>query len=82
MEDEGEIVGWLSSSDFYDGRLAYRATAEIGVYVDRGHRRKGVGRRLVEEAVSRAPELGLRTPTAGVFAHNGASIDPLRGPSF
>ena len=79
MEDEGEIVGWLSSSDFYDGRPAYRATAEIGVYVDRGHRRKGVGRRLVEEAVSRAPELGLRTPTAGALAHNGASIDPLRG---
>jgi L-amino acid N-acyltransferase YncA len=71
MEDEGEIVGWLSSSDFYDGRPAYRATAEIGVYVDRGHRRKGVGRCLVEEAVSRAPELGLRTPTAGALAHNG-----------
>jgi len=55
MEDEGEIVGWLSSSDFYDGRLAYHATVEIGVYVDRVHRRKGVGRRLVEVAVSRAP---------------------------
>jgi phosphinothricin acetyltransferase len=82
MEDEGEIVGWLSLSEFYDGRPAYHATADVGVYVDRGHRRKGVGRRLVEEAVSRAPELGLRTPTAGAFAHNGASIDPLRGPWF
>ncbi len=74
MEDEGEIVGWLSLSDFYDARPAYHATAEIGVYVHPNHHRKGVGRRLVEEAVRRAPELGLRTLTAGAFAHNEASI--------
>jgi phosphinothricin acetyltransferase len=74
MENEGEVAGWLSLSDFYDGRPAYHATAEIGVYVGQDHRRKGVGRRLVEEAVRRAPELGLRTLTAGAFAHNEASI--------
>jgi L-amino acid N-acyltransferase YncA len=74
MEDKGEIVGWLSLSDFYDGRPAYHATAEIGVYVDRDHRREGVGKRLVEEAIRRAPELGLKTLTAGAFTHNGANI--------
>ena len=74
MEDGGEIVGWLSLSDFYDRRPAYHATAEIGVYVYRDHHRKGFGRRLVEEAVRRAPELGLRTLTAGAFAHNEASV--------
>ena len=36
MEDEGEIVGWLSSSDFYDGRPAYRATAAIAARVSEG----------------------------------------------
>lgn len=74
MEDEGEIVGWLSLSDFYDRRPAYHATAEVGVYVRPDHHRKGLGRRLVEEALRRAPELGLRTLTAGAFAHNEASV--------
>jgi L-amino acid N-acyltransferase YncA len=74
MESTGEIVGWLSLSDFYDARPAYHATAEIGVYVREDHRGKGVGRRLVQEAIDRAPELGLNTLTAGAFAHNEASV--------
>jgi L-amino acid N-acyltransferase YncA len=74
MENAGEVVGWLSLSDFYDARPAYNATAEIGVYVMEGHRGKGIGRRLVEEAISRGPELGLKTLTAGAFAHNEASV--------
>jgi L-amino acid N-acyltransferase YncA len=74
MERKGGIVGWLSLRDFYDGRPAYHATAEIGVYVREDHRGKGIGRRLVEEAISRAPELGLKTLTAGAFAHNEASV--------
>lgn len=75
LEDEGEDVGWLGLSDFYDARPAYHATAEVGVYVHRDCHRRGVGRHLVEEAVRRAPELGLRTLTAGAFAHNAASIE-------
>jgi L-amino acid N-acyltransferase YncA len=74
MESEGEVIGWLSLSDFYDARPAYHATAEIGVYVREDHRGEGVGRRLVEEAISRGPELGLNTLTAGAFAHNDASV--------
>jgi L-amino acid N-acyltransferase YncA len=74
MEYGGEVVGWLSLSDFYDGRPAYHATAEIGVYVREDHRGKGVGRRLVEEAISRGPDLGLKTLTAGAFGHNEASV--------
>jgi L-amino acid N-acyltransferase YncA len=74
VEDGGEVVGWLSLSDFYDARPAYHATAEIGVYVREDYRGKGLGRRLVSEAVRRGPELGLKTLTAGAFAHNEASI--------
>jgi L-amino acid N-acyltransferase YncA len=74
MEEGGETIGWLSLSDFYDARPAYHATAEIGVYVREDYRGKGVGRRLVEEAIRRGPELGLKTLTAGAFAHNDASV--------
>lgn len=82
MEDGGEAVGWLSLSDFYDARPAYHATAEIGVYVREDYRGKGVGRRLVEEAVRRGPELGLNTLTAGAFAHNEASVRLFEGMGF
>ena len=73
-EEGGRIVGWLSLGDFYDGRPAYHATAEMGVYVHQDHQGAGLGRRLVGEAIRRAPDLGLKTLTAGIFAHNGASV--------
>ena len=82
MESREEVIGWLSLSDFYDGRPAYHATAEIGVYVREDHRGKGVGRRLVEEAVRRGPELDLKTLTAGAFAHNEASVRLFEGMGF
>lgn len=82
MDDEGEVAGWLSLSDFYDARPAYHATAEIGVYVREDYRGKGVGRRLVEEAIRRGPELGLKTLTAGAFAHNEASVRLFEGMGF
>lgn len=73
-EDEGEVIGWLSLSDFYDGRPAYHATVEIGIYIKEGYRGEGLGRRLLGEAIRRAPSLGIRTLTAGVFAHNEPSL--------
>jgi|SRR5215210_139148 len=82
VEDGGEVVGWLSLSDFYDARPAYHATAEIGVYVREDHRGKGTGRRLVEEAIRRGPELGLKTLTAGAFSHNEASVRLFVGMGF
>jgi L-amino acid N-acyltransferase YncA len=82
VEEDGVVVGWLSLSDFYDGRPAYLAAAEIGVYVAEGHRGHGVGRLLVEEAIRRGPELGLKTLTAGVFAHNKASVRLFEGFGF
>jgi L-amino acid N-acyltransferase YncA len=74
-EIAGETAGWLSLSDFYDARPAYHATAEVGVYVAEEHRRRGVGRRLLEEAIRRGPALGLKTLTAGAFAHNDPSLE-------
>ncbi|HEX2729784.1 MAG TPA: GNAT family N-acetyltransferase, partial [Rubrobacteraceae bacterium] len=70
VAEEEEIVGWLSLSDFYDGRPAYHQTAEIGVYIREDRRGRGVGRRLLEVAIRRAPGLGIKTLTAGAFGHN------------
>ena len=73
-EAHGEVVGWLSLSDFYDGRPAYNGTAEVGIYVKEGHRGMGIGGRMLQEAMKRAPALGIKTLTAGVFAGNGLSL--------
>ena len=73
-EEEGEVVGWISLSDFYDGRPAYNFTAEIGIYVREGHRRRGTGGRMLEETIRRAPDLGIKTLTAGAFAGNEPSL--------
>jgi phosphinothricin acetyltransferase len=74
-EEGGEVVGWLSLSDFYDGRPAYNGTAEIGIYVREGHRGKGIGKRLLQETMKRAPDLGIKTLTAGAFAVNEPSLE-------
>lgn len=73
-EKAGELVGWLSLGDFYDGRPAYNRTVEIGIYVKDGHRSSGVGTQLLEETIHRAPEFGIKTLTAGAFAHNEPSL--------
>ena len=72
-EVDGEVAGWFSFEPFRN-KPAYHATAEVSVYVSERHRRRGIGRRLLEEAIRRAPELGLKTLTGGIFAHNEPSM--------
>jgi L-amino acid N-acyltransferase YncA len=67
------MVGWLSFESFY-GRPAYDATAEISIYVSSAAQRCGAGKRLLEQAIVRAPQLGIRTLLGFVFAHNAPSI--------
>ena len=70
---DGTLAGWLSLRSFY-GRPAYRATVEIGVYVDPAAQRRGFARALLEHALAAAPALGIHTILAFVFAHNTPSI--------
>jgi phosphinothricin acetyltransferase len=73
LEVDGAVAGWLSFQPFY-GRAAYRATAELSVYVAPNHQRRGVARRLLSEAIRRAPSLGLKTLLGFIFAHNEPSL--------
>ena len=81
-EDGGGIVGWIALSDFQNGRPAYHATAEVGVYVKEGRRGRGIGRFLLDEAIRRSPRLGLKTLTSGAFGHNGPSLRLFEGFGF
>ena len=73
IEDDGEIKGWLSFQSFY-GRPAYQATAELSVYVATDAQRRGYARKLVTEAIRRAPEFGLKTLLGFIFGHNAPSL--------
>lgn len=81
-ETNGEILGWLAFGWFYDGRPAYRATAEISIYIAVAHRQRGLGRELLHRAIAHAPTLGIKTLTAGAFAHNVASVGLFSSAGF
>lgn len=78
---DGAIVGWLSFQSFY-GRPAYRATAEVSVYVAPGQRRAGVGRALLSRAIEAGPGLRLWTLLGFIFAHNAPSLGLFEGLGF
>jgi phosphinothricin acetyltransferase len=80
-EADDAIAGWLSFQPFY-GRPAYRATAELSVYVSPSHRRRGVARALVAHAIESGPALGFATLLGFVFGHNTASTALFTGFGF
>ena len=71
--ENNEVIGWLSFRDFY-GRPAYRHTAEIAIYIHENYRGKGLGKTLLQEAVTQAPALQIHTLLGFIFAHNLPSI--------
>jgi len=73
METEGIIIGWLSFKSFY-GRRAYYRTAELSIYIAPEYRGKGVGQKLLQQAIELSPSFGLKTLLAFIFAHNLASL--------
>jgi L-amino acid N-acyltransferase YncA len=68
------ITGWASVSAYRPGRQALRFTAEISFYIHENFRGQGIGSALLEFALRKAPELGLRQIFAIVLEHNTASI--------
>jgi L-amino acid N-acyltransferase YncA/predicted O-methyltransferase YrrM len=72
-ESEGRVIGWLDFKRFLP-RCAYRGTAEVSVYVDEEFRRRGVGQRLLEQAIARAPSLGITALVGLIFGHNKPSL--------
>jgi predicted O-methyltransferase YrrM len=72
-ESEGHIAGWLSLKRFLP-RCAYRGTVEVSVYVDENFRRRGVARKLLEEAIRCGPSFGASAMVGLIFGHNEPSL--------
>ena len=69
---DGKIVGRLSLAR--DQHPASAHVADLGLLVAREHRRRGVGRELLEQAVEWAREQGVRKLELHVFPYNEAAI--------
>ena len=72
-EIDGRVTGWLSFKSFLP-RCAYRGTIELSVYVDEKFRRRGIARKLLEEAIAHASVLGVNAMVGLIFAHNEPSL--------
>jgi phosphinothricin acetyltransferase len=80
-EQDGDISGWLGLRSYY-GRPAYHRTVESSVYVDPGHRRRGIAHELLDNALVAAPPLGIANILAFVFVQNQASVTLFEAHGF
>ena len=67
------LVGWASLSPYHT-RSAYPRTVESSVYVASSRHRRGIGRALMQDRISRAREAGHHTIIAGIDAEQAPSI--------
>jgi phosphinothricin acetyltransferase len=72
-ERDGQVIGWLSYSDFY-GRPAYAGTAELSVYIHPSARGQGLGRYFLTQAIERAADYRVHTLLGFIFGHNLPSL--------
>jgi len=71
-EEDGRLVGRLSLAR--DPHPASHHVADLGLMVAVGHRRRGVGRMLLEQAAAWAREAGVRKLELHVFPWNEPAI--------
>jgi len=81
VERDGDLLGWLSYSNFY-GRPAYAGTAELSVYIHEKARGQGLGRYFLEQAIAFAPSIKVHTLLGFVFGHNQPSLKLFEAFSF
>ncbi len=76
-----EVVGW-GSLNVFNPRRAYDHVADFSLYVDRGWRGRGVGRRLLESLIARARVLGYHKLVLSAFTFNEAGMQVYRRAGF
>lgn len=80
-ETDGQVAGWLTIKPFIP-RCAYQGTVELSVYVGEQFRRRGIARKLMEEAIARAHSLGILAMVGMIFGHNEPSLKLFRQLEF
>ena len=63
-EKDGKIVGYVYASE-YSARQAYSWTAAMSIYVDKDHRRQGIGSAMYKAIEPRLKDMGIVNLLAG-----------------
>ena len=71
-EVDGELVGRLSLAR--DSHPSSHHVADLGLMIAAGHRRRGIGRALLEQAIAWAHEAGVRKLELHVFPWNEPAL--------
>ena len=69
----GQVVGWGSLNAF-NPRPAYDNVVDLSVYVERGWRGRGVGRKLLPHLLALAKTLGYHKMVLATFPYNEAGV--------
>ena len=80
-EEDGVVVGWGSISEWSD-RCAYSCTGEVSLYVEKEHRGRGVGRKLLEAIVEEGKKGNFHTLLARISEGNQASVNLFKSEGF
>jgi L-amino acid N-acyltransferase YncA len=82
LEDSAGIVVGYAYGGLFAARAAYRWSCEVSVYIERGHTRSGVGRRLYEGLFEALAARGYQMAFAGMTLPNAASEGLHRAMGF
>ena len=75
---ENLVTGWVSLGSYREERQALAHVAEVSYYVEELHRGKGIGNRLMEQAIKISPKFGFSVLVAILLNKNPASIGLLK----
>jgi L-amino acid N-acyltransferase YncA len=81
IEEQGNVIAWASSFA-YSPRACYAGVAEISVYVARGARQKGAGRRALHALVHATAAAGFHKLVGKILARNEASLALVKALGF
>jgi phosphinothricin acetyltransferase len=73
IDDAGRLLGFASYGQFR-AWPAYKYSVEHSLYVERGHRGQGIGKRLLAEILARARAQDYHNVIGGIDADNDVSI--------
>ncbi len=77
-ERSGRVIGWAGISPYDDAHAYYSGVAEATLYVERGARRRGVGRELLGALAAEAEQRGYYKLIGKIFSSNLPSIALVR----
>jgi L-amino acid N-acyltransferase YncA len=80
-EQDGFVVGWASLSK-WSNRPGYSGTAEASLYVEKEHRGRDFGKKLLKAIVQEGKKAGLHTLIAQIVEGNEPSINLFKHEGF